>query len=104
MRTFSKHNQPATTTDGQCLTSDTLASHLYFRIVGALIAFHLFPLKIDGFACPGGTFEIRAHFFVLNACIDLRHGERTMAEQPANYLQRDILIDEAHRHGMSELM
>lgn len=63
---------------------DPFAHHLNLWVIGTLIILDRIALVINRFALPRDPFQVRTQFLVTHTCVDLRHGERTVAEQAAD--------------------
>src|SRR5690349_15755931 len=104
MTAWSPYDEPTTTSNGKGLSAYAFAYQLCIRVIGLRITFDYLALIVDGFAFVCNTFEFLAQLCIAYASIDLRHAEGTVTEQSADNFRRDILVDEAHAHGMPKLV
>jgi hypothetical protein len=86
------------------LPTHALARHLNLQIIGSRITLDGVALVINRFSRARNAGKVYSHLLISDACIHLRHGQRTVSEQPAHDLQEHILIEQAHPQGMPELV
>ncbi len=91
MGAVSQHHQSRTSPYTQRLPAHALARQLYCWIIGSRITLDCVALVIDRFPFARHTLKISAQFLVTHSCIDLRHAERSMAEQSADNRKRGHL-------------
>src|SRR5260221_4510939 len=94
--------QPPSTANRQGLTAYPLAQQLGIWVVGTVIAFDELSPVIDGPSLEGGPFEDLAQPLSSHAGIDLRHGERVVAEQSTNDVEGDIIVEQPHPDRVPE--